>query len=213
MKPSISMLVLALFLGAEPTHADSSLSDEKIAAANGLLERNGIEVDIAITQYIDYGNGGGVVSGVQVHDGLKVFDSQLTWHFAPGGDIMRMPDGSAFRMGEPQDLDDVIVDRDELISSDAAVDVVENEGGRLMTAANEDFRQSASYRVFNCARKGKNLDVELGLVARRATWQVNCEGSRTTGAFVDAESGELVELPESTQALPVSIPGLTPPGG
>jgi hypothetical protein len=203
MKILTPMLLLALSLTAEITRADSHLSDEKIAAANALLVRNGIEVDMAITQYLDYGNGGGVVSGVQVHDGLKVFDGQLTYHFGPGGDVVRMPDESVYRMREPQDLDGVVVNRDELISTDAAIETINKEGGRLMIAANLGYQHSASYRVFNCARNNNNLVVELGLIARHAVWHVNCDGSRTAGAFVDAKSGELVELPEVTPTIPV----------
>ena len=198
----ISLLVSALLLTII-AGAAAQISDDKVAAANNLLERNDINVGIAIDQFIDYKNGGGVVSGYQMHQGLKVFDARLTYHFAPGGETVRMPDGSGYSMGEVQDLTGVEIDADVLIDADAAIAQVRNATEEPGSHA---IDADTLVSVQRCVESSDRLDIGLGILQRRLAWQIRCKYSRAHGIFIDAVTGDLMTFKSASRPGPLPIP-------
>jgi hypothetical protein len=202
-----SIVVLASLL-AFSVGAVAQLSDDKLAAAQNLLERNGVDASIAIDQFIDYGNGGGIVSGYQLHDGLKVFDAPQTLHFAPGGEVVRTQDGEALSVTEVQDLSDLEIDVDELIDAEAALTMIRSTSPSPTDAVDADTLAA----VRRCAKSADRLDVELGILLRNPAWQIRCKHSRAPGIFIDAATGDFISFNPNMQpgSLPIPLPASAP---
>ena len=206
MRKLMAILITAVSMACMAMNAAGHLPDEKITAARMLLERNGIETDIAINQFISYVNGGGLVSGNQVHEGLRVYDAQITYHFGEGDKAIRLPDGTVYKMGEFQDLSDLDFDRDALISEGAAIDAVDRKAAAVLNRADNDYQRSASHRVAKCASSKNGIEVELGILEQKPVWYVQCTKSRMPGAFVDAHDGSILELAADAPPVPMPIP-------
>jgi len=211
MRCAYTAIVIATLSWASASIAADSVDAEKAAAARALLERNGIDTSLAIDQFMAFGNGGGVVSGFQMHDGLKVFDAPLTYHFGPGGEPVRSPDGRVFAMLAAKDLTGFELDEDALLDTDSAIDIVRDTTATALPAEVDGDTLSS---VQNCATSSARLNVELGILSGRPTWQLRCKFSRSPGIFVDAYTGELVAPPPTaepaTPPLPISIPTPAP---
>ena len=196
----VSTIVLCYVASAG---AANHLSDEKLAVARSLLESNDLDTGIVIDQVIDYGNGGGVVSGLPLHAGLPVFDGRKTYHFAPGGTYVKMPAVEA--VIDTDDLAGLEIDKSALIDAEAAIFAVKSPDAATMPETIDPEHLAAVQR---CAEDAGRLNYELGILARRPVWQIRCKYSRSPGIFVDAEGGALVpfETDSAGPALPMSLP-------
>jgi len=163
-----------LYIVSSIACAAGHLTDEKLAAAAALLLQNDIDpAGISITQFLAYKNGGGVVSGYQLHDGLKVFDITLTYHFGEEGSLVHEQYGK-------QDLSDLVISLDEVVSASLPVDRLPDD-------------DDAS-TVRKCAAQD-NLERELGIYFGKVAWMFKCADRRPQAIYLDATDGTVLEGP------------------
>jgi Zn-dependent metalloprotease len=203
MKPS--HILIAVLAMTASTGVPGELTDSKQEAAEALLVKNDISAaDLRITQYVPYKAGGGIVKALQVHEGLPVFDGEITYHFGEGGKIVTMPTGAAFSMGGRQDLSQFEVNTDDLVTEEEAWQAIVEEHDRLMVQGNSDYARSAAVDVHNCAERSKS-EAELGIVEKKIVWRFKCTYKPLPVVFVDATDGSLVEI-EPPAFVPPPIP-------
>jgi uncharacterized protein YpmB len=186
--------VFILFLAASFSSASAQLSEEKEESARALLAKNGIEHEnrFLITRYLPYKNGGGMISVQQIHQDLVVFDSELTFHFIDGGEVVRRPDGTPNLMGDAVDLDDLVVDRESLISAEEASEIFSARSRSIeipgMTGESTGHRVSPP----KCTLATESVDAELGIYKKTPSWRVKCNNRRRPLIHIDATNGEIL---------------------
>jgi len=200
---TIAVLVAGLLV-LLPASVFGQLDDEKREAAEALLTKNGISAGetFRVTRYIAYRRGGGVVQGLQVHDGLPVFDGETTYHFGPDDVIVSMPSGAAYSMGGSKDLSDLVIDRDDLISRDAAWASIEEQ--------DRSDAESPAATVHACEQRSKT-EAELGILEHKPVWRFKCTYMPLPVLYVDATGGSYIEYAPPAIA-PMTLPGQKNPG-
>jgi hypothetical protein len=190
--PKIAIAVLLSIILAHIANAE--VTTEQEAAAMELLAKNGIEADgqYHITRYLAYKNGGGVISVQQLHDGLIVFDSELAFHFIDGGELVRAQDGSSNLMGIRQDVDDLVVNRDELLPPQDAVEAFAERSKQITVPNITGTGPGNVVAGPKCTQDPESVDATLGIFKQTVVWQLKCEKRRNPLMYMDAVTGSIL---------------------
>ena len=180
--------VLIVFLAACFSSAAAQLSEEKEEGARALLAKNGIEHEnrFLITRYLPYKNGGGMISVQQIHQDLVVFDSEAAFHFIDGGELVRRPDGTPNLMGIVVDLDDLVVDRESLISAEEAIEIFSARSRSIEVPGITGESTGDRVPPPKCTQAAESIDAELGIYEQRPSWRVKCGKRRNPIIYIDA---------------------------
>lgn len=176
--------------------AVAEVTEEREARAQELLAANDIEYEgkYLITRFVPYKNGGGLVSVQQLHQGLLVFDSQLVFHFDENDAVIRGGDGKANLMGTEQQLDDVIIDPDGLISGQQASEIFSQKAKEITIPSMNGQGGGTKVAGPKCAQDPEQIEFELGIYKRRVVWRVKCIKHSSPLIHIDAVDGSVLSF-------------------
>lgn len=191
----VSFCILAVVI-VTSGRAMADVTEEREARAHALLTENDIEYEgkYVVTRFVPYKQGGGLVSVQQLHQGLLVFDSGLVFHFDENDEAIRSGDGSANLMGTEQQLDDLIIDPDSLISGQQASEIFSRETEEITIPSMTGQGSGTKAPGPKCAQDPEKIEFELGIYRLRAAWRTKCLKRRKPLMYIDAVDGSVLSF-------------------